>query len=135
MSSLTSEEQDQVRQALAHDRTPPRLVDEDGEPLVLPAAVLTAIAEVLEAASDGDAPLVLRSADDLTTEQAASVLGVSRPTVVRMIEAGKLPAHKVGTHRRLALGDVVAYRELANGRRREALDRMTRQAEELGLYG
>ncbi len=135
MSSLTSEEQDQVRQALAHDGPPPRLVAEDGEPLVLPAPVLKAIAEVLEAASDGDAPFVLRSSDDLTTEQAASVLGVSRPTVVRMIEAGKLPAHKVGTHRRLALGDVVAYRELSSGRRRDALDRMTRQAEELGLYG
>ena len=134
MSSLTSEEQDQVRQALAHDRTPPRLVDEDGEPLVLPRAVLKAIAEVLEAASGGDAPLVLRSADDLTTEQAASVLGVSRPTVVRMIDCGKLPAHMVGTHRRLRLSDVLEYRALSTGRRRDALDRMTQQAEELDLY-
>lgn len=135
MSSLTSDEQDQVRQALPRDGSPPRLVAENGEPLVLPEAVLRAIAEVLEAASDGDAPLVLRSSDDLTTEQAASVLGVSRPTVVRMIEAGKLPAHKVGTHRRLALVDVAAYREQSDGRRRDALDRMTRHAEELSLYG
>lgn len=135
MSALTSEERDQVRQALAHDGAPPRMVAEDGKPLVLPEVVLKAIAEVLEAASDGDRPLVLRSPDDLTTEQAAAVLGVSRPTVVRMIEAGKLPAHKVGTHRRLALSDVVAYRELSKSRRREALDEMTRQAEDLGLYG
>lgn len=74
------------------------------------------------------------SPDNLTTEQTAAVLGVSRPTVVRMIDAGKLPARMVGTHRRLALGDVLAYRELAAQRRRAALDDMTRQAEELGLY-
>jgi len=58
----------------------------------------------------------LRSPDDLTTEEAAAVLGVPRPTVVRLIDAGKLPARMVGTHRRLSL------------------DRMTRQAEDLGLY-
>jgi excisionase family DNA binding protein len=59
---------------------------------------------------------------------------MSRPTVVRMIEAGKISARMVGTHRRLALTDVLAYREASAKRRSEALDEMTRQAEELGLY-
>lgn len=106
----------------------------DGTAIDLPDVVSEALTEVLEAAADGERPLVLRSPDDLTTEQAAAVLGVSRPTVVRMIDAGKLPAHHVGTHRRLVLGDVLAYRELSTERRRNALDKLVSQAEELGLY-
>ncbi len=85
--------------------------------LDLPAPVAEALAELLAAAADGQPALVLRSPNDLSTEQAAAVLGVSRPTVVRLVEAGKLPARMVGTHRRLALGDVLAYREASSGRR------------------
>ena len=51
-----------------------------------------------------------------------------------MIEAGKLAARMAGTHRRLALGDVLAYRAASASRRRDALDRMSDQAEDLGLY-
>lgn len=134
VSALTTEERDRVRQALDRAGSRPRVTAEDGTVLDLPDAVAEALAEVLAAAADGERPLVLRSFDSLTTEQAAAVLGVSRPTVVRMIEAGKLPAHMVGTHRRLPLGDVLAYRDGATKRRGGALDEMTRQAEELGLY-
>ena len=66
---------------------------------------------------------------------AAVVLGVSRPTVVRMVEAGKLPARTVRTHRRLALGEVLAYREASATKRRTALDEVTRHAEKFGFYG
>lgn len=134
MGALTTEERDRVREALGRAGGRPRITTENGTVLDLPEAVAEALAEVLEAAADGERALVLRSPDNLTTEQAAAVLGVSRPTVVRMIEAGKLRARMVGTHRRLALGDVLAYRELSTKRRRDALDEMTRQAEELGLY-
>jgi excisionase family DNA binding protein len=96
--------------------------------------VTGALSEVLAAAADGELPVVLRASEDLTTAQAAVVLGVSRPTVVRLVDAGKLPARTVGTHRRLALGDVLAYRDASASRRSDALDRMTRHAEELGLY-
>jgi len=54
--------------------------------------------------------------------------------VIRLVEAGKLPARMVGTHRRLALDDVFAYREASATKHRTALDQMTREAEELGLY-
>lgn len=134
MTVLTSEERDRVREVLGYLGVHPRVTMEDGTTIDLPEPVAEALVEVLEVAADGERPLVLRSPDDLTTEQAAAVLGVSRPTVVRLIEAGKLPARMVGTHRRLVLGDVVAYREAATRRRRDALDEMTRQAEELGLY-
>lgn len=135
MSTLTAEERERVREALGRAGGRPRITTEDGTVLDLPEPVAEALAEVLAAAAEGERPLVLRSPDDLTTEEAAAVLGVSRPTVVRLIDAGKLPARMVGTHRRLSLGDVLAYREASSTRRRDALDRMTRQAEDLGLYG
>lgn len=131
---MTAEEREKVRDALNRSGGRPRITTEDGTALDLPEPVAEALAEVLAAAADGQRPLVVRSPDDLTTEQAAAVLGVSRPTVVRLIEAGKLPARMVGSHRRLTLGDVLAYREASTTRRRDALDQMTRQAEELGLY-
>jgi excisionase family DNA binding protein len=71
---------------------------------------------------------------ELTTGQAADLLGVSRPTVVSLIDTGKLPATLVGTHRRLRLNDVLAYRERHATTRRAALRDLTQLSEELGLY-
>ena len=112
----------------------PRITTANGTALELPTSVAEDLAAVLQAAADGERALVFRSPNDLTTEQAASVLGVSRPTVVRLIDEGKLPARMVGTHRRVTLSDVAAYRQESTARRREALEEMTQQAEELGLY-
>lgn len=70
----------------------------------------------------------------ITTEQAASVLGVSRSTIVRMVECGTLVARMVGAHRRLSLSEVLAHRAASSKRRSEALNDMDREAEELGLY-
>lgn len=134
MSAVTEKDRVQAREALHALGGHPRITTDDGTVLELPQPVLDALAEFLEAAADGERALVLRSPDDLTTEQAAAVLGVSRPTVVRLVEARKLPARLVGTHRRLALGDVLAYREATATKRRAALDEMSADAEELGLY-
>lgn len=134
MTVLDAEDRDRAREMLRVLGAHPRITTEDGTVLDLPASVAEALAEILEAAADGERALVLRSPEDLTTEQSAAVLGVSRPTVVRLVEAGKLPARMVGTHRRLALSEVLAYRDASAKRRSEALDEMAREAEELGLY-
>lgn len=133
MAVQTAGDRDRARELLRH-MGHPRITTDDGKVLELPPTVAEDLAAILEAAADGERALVLRSPDDLTTEQAASLLGVSRPTVVRMIDEGKLPARMVGTHRRVTLSDVIAYREESSRRQSEALDEMTRQAEELGLY-
>lgn len=134
MSAVTDRYRDQAREVLHALGSHAHITTDDGTVLDLPQPVLEALAELLEAAADGERALVLRSPEDLTTEQAAAVLGVSRPTVIRLVEAGRLPARLVGTHRRLALGDVLAYREATAAKRRTALDDMTREAEDLGLY-
>lgn len=134
MGAVTEKDRNHAREVLHALANHPRITTDDGTVLDLPHPVLEALAEFLEAAADGERALVLRSPEDLTTEQAAAVLGVSRPTVIRLIEAGKLPARMVGTHRRLALGDVLVHREASAAKRRTALDEMTKDAEELGLY-
>ena len=89
---------------------------------------------MLEAVAEGDTATVVRTPREVSTQQAATVLNVSRPTVVKLIDDGVLPSRKVGSHRRVSLADLLAYREGMVARRRAVLDQMSRDAEELGLY-
>lgn len=72
---------------------------------------------------------------ELTTGQAADILGVSRPTVTKLIDNGQLPSTRVGTHRRVLAADVFAFRERSRSTRRRALDELVALSDELGLYG
>jgi excisionase family DNA binding protein len=134
VTPLTAEDRERARDALGRLGRHPRLTAEDGTAVDLPEPVAEALTEMLAAAAAGERVLVLRATQNLTTEQAAALLGVSRPTVVRLVDTGKLRAHMVGTHRRLALADVLAYRQETARRRGEALDEMASDAEDLGLY-
>ncbi len=84
-------------------------------------------------ASGADVDLTTLPAQ-LTTGQAADLLGVSRPTVVSLIDKGELAASRIGSHRRLQTADVLAYRERARRERSEALDEVVALSDELGLY-
>jgi excisionase family DNA binding protein len=106
----------------------------DGTLLELPAGAIEALIETLQAASEGDTSLVVRSPREVTTQQAADLLNVSRPTLVKLLEEGRLPYRKVGTHRRIPLRDLLSYREADLARRRRILDEMAKDAEALGLY-
>lgn len=70
----------------------------------------------------------------LSTSEAADILGVSRPTLVRLLESGEMPFEQPGRHRRVRLADVLAYRERVRRRRAAGLDRMVAAAEDAGLY-
>jgi len=71
---------------------------------------------------------------ELTTVEAAELLNVSRPHLIKLLDGGPLPFRMVATHRRLRLVDVLAYRDGQAAEAREALNELTRQAEDLGLY-
>ncbi|MGH9113903.1 MAG: helix-turn-helix domain-containing protein [Acidimicrobiales bacterium] len=90
--------------------------------------------EMLEAVAAGETATVIRTPREVTTQQAAEVLNVSRPTVVRLIDQGELAARKVGSHRRIPLPELLAFRDRMVAQRRQALDDMVRDAEALGLY-
>ncbi len=70
----------------------------------------------------------------LTTNQGAELLNVSRPYLIRLLEAGKIPYQKVGSHRRIRFDDLMAYRATRDAERRRALAKLTRLSGEYGLY-
>src|SRR3546814_862000 len=106
----------------------------NGEHLVLPPEVFEVLRDVLEAMAQGQAVTVAPVHQRLTTQEAADLLGISRPTVVKLLESGEIPFEQPGRHRRVRLADVLAYRERASAERRAALDRMVELADEADLY-
>lgn len=114
--------------------TPARLQGPTGESVDLPAFVCEALIDVVSALRRGDAVTVAPVSVRLTTSQAAEMLGVSRPTLVKLLEDGELPHERPRKHRLVRLDDVLAYREKGSRERRELLGEITRQAVVDGLY-
>jgi excisionase family DNA binding protein len=110
------------------------LLGPGGERLELPAEVFEVLRDVVEALSRGLAITVAPHETVLSTSEAAGLLGVSRPTLVRLLEAGEIPFEQPGRHRRVRLADVLAYLERAKRRRAAGLDQMVADAEDAGFY-
>lgn len=124
-----------VLAALASHRAgAPALVGPDGERLELPPEVFEILREVVEALAQGLAITVAPHQMVLSTSEAADILGISRPTLVRMLESGEIPFEQPGRHRRVRMADVLAYRERVRRQRGAGLDRMVAAAEDAGLY-
>lgn len=106
---------------------------DDGGALELPPAALRVIGQVLGLMSQGK-PLTLVPADhELSTVEAARLLNVSRPFVIKEIDAGRLPCRMVGSHRRVTMTDLDTYRQRMRSEQEAALDAMAKNADELGL--
>jgi excisionase family DNA binding protein len=114
-----------------------RLHDERGRTdhfLPLPESAAKLLVDVLTHIANGNAVMVLPVHREISTQQAADLLNVSRPHLIRMLERGDLPFRQVGTRRKVQLKDVLAYKARQAAERRRVLDELTAQAEELGLY-
>ena len=112
----------------------PRLVAGDGTVTELPDEVYAALVEVADALRAGRAVTVAPTSLRLTTSQAAELLGISRPTLVKLLDDGEIPYERPRRHRVLRLDDVLAFRERRRCARRAELDEITRQAAVDGLY-
>jgi excisionase family DNA binding protein len=104
-----------------------------GEPLVLPALSARLLADILTLIGEGKAVAVLPVDTELTSQQAAEVLNVSRPYLVKLLDEGKLPHRKVGARRRVLLCDVLAYKKQVADARAKVLDELAAQAQELNM--
>ena len=111
-----------------------QIVGSDGAPVEVPEELAEALRMIVEHLKAGNGVSVASIQAELTTAEAAQLLGVSRPHVIKLLEAAAMPHRLVGTHRRIRLADVLEYRDLQNEQSRHALDELTRQAEELGIY-
>lgn len=110
------------------------LLDSDGNPHPIPPAVAELVSSVLNALADKRPVEFMDSRHPLTTQTAADLLGMSRQFLVQLLEKGEIPFHRVGTHRRILAGDLQAYARERSAKRLAALDRMTEELVEAGLY-
>lgn len=99
----------------------------------LPRQAFELLLELLGQMANGNAVTIVPVHAELTTQQAAEMLNVSRPFLIDLLEAGKIPHRKVGTHRRVLAKDLLAYREQDRKVRKAALRALTEEAEKLGL--
>lgn len=115
---------------------PAALLGPDGQTVPLPIEAFNVLCEVVEAMRVSKAITVAPVDQMLTTQEAANFLGISRPTLIKLLEKGDLPYELTpgGRHRRILLQDVVAYQESKRASRREALRGLTAEASEAGLY-
>lgn len=100
----------------------------------LPVEALDLLLELLTHLSNGHGVSIMPVKAELTTQQAAEMLNVSRPFVIKLLNEGRLPFRKVGAHRRVSLDDLLAYKRIDDASRREAADALAAEAQALGLY-
>lgn len=127
----------QLAEGLAHvsDAEPVYLqLPDTPEPLLLTPMVAQLLRESVKEMLEGHAVSIVASDQELSTIEAAKLLGMSRPFLVsRFLDTGEIPFRMVGTHRRIALRDVLAYRE-GRQRRMALADEISREAQDMGLY-
>jgi excisionase family DNA binding protein len=137
-AELASRAARRIREYLAaHPGTDPvrvrgELAGDDA--LVVPRAAAVMFAQILALLASGQGVQIIPDATELTTQQAADFLNVSRPHLIGLLEADGIPYRMVGTHRRIRFEDLRQYRRRDDLQRRQAADELTRLSEELGLY-
>lgn len=102
----------------------------DGHDLILPRQALALLRDLLTEMAQGNAVTVVPTHAQLTTQEAANLLNVSRPYLIKLLEDGQLPFSKIGTHRRIRYQDLMAYKRQRDERSKALLDELTRQAQE-----
>ncbi len=107
------------------------LLGSGGDQIELPPSAVDALRLVVEALAQGRSVTLVPSDKDLTSQEAADTLRVSRPHLIKLLDRGDIPFHRVGTHRRISVEDVLAYRERRDAERNAALAELTRLSEEL----
>lgn len=115
-------------------RGSPTLVSSKGERATLPASLYGLLKDIVRNLENGRSLVLIPEERQLTTQRAAELLGMSRPYLIRLLDAGEMEYQLVGKHRRVALCDVLAYAKRRSEGRRAALDKMARDAFEAGLY-
>jgi len=108
-----------------------QVVDADhDEPIELPAGAVALLLDILGAMASGQGVTLIPEDAELTTVQAADILHVSRPFLIKLLEEGQIPYHRVGKHRRIRMEDVMNYKRTIDQQREAVLDQLVAEAQE-----
>lgn len=108
-------------------------IQETGEFITIPKKALALLSDIIQNMAEGKTITIVPSNSELSTQQAADMLNVSRPHLVKLLEAKKIPFKKVGSHRRILLNDIIEYKEQQAKQRATQLDFLSNQAQDLKL--
>lgn len=137
-SAATDEERAMLRDILSlldvdcDDRA--MLLSPAGEAVVLPETAYQLLRQIVQYLANDEAVSVIPISRELTTQQAADLLNVSRPYLIQLLERDDIPYHMTGTHRRIRLDDLLTYKHRRDAERREGLRQLSRTSQRLGLY-
>lgn len=105
----------------------------DGHDLILPRQALALLRDLLSEMAQGNAVTIVPTHAELTTQEAANILNVSRPYLIKLLEQGRIRHHKVNKHRRIRFEDLMAYKRQQDAESAAALDELAQQAQELDM--
>jgi excisionase family DNA binding protein len=111
-----------------------KLLGANGEQIDIPESLHQVLHHVVQAFVKGRIISIIPENCEMTTQQAADFLNVSRPYLIKLLEQGEIPHIKVGTHRRVPFQDLMKYKEQRDSKRRQALQELIEMSEEAGLY-
>jgi excisionase family DNA binding protein len=108
-------------------------IQDKGDFLKIPKRAALLLFDILDKMAEGKSFTLIPSDSEISTQQAADMLNVSRPHLVKLLEEGIIPFKKVGTHRRIELKHLIGYQQKSEENRDKKLDFLTKQAQELNL--
>jgi excisionase family DNA binding protein len=113
-----------------------KIIEEDGseQDATIPAAAYRLFVDILTQMSQGNAVTIIPIHAELTTQEAADLINVSRPFLIKQIESGEIPHHKVGRHPRVRFADLMAYKKNIDTARSKVLDELVEESQRLGFY-
>jgi len=111
-----------------------KIVTPNGYEMQIPFQIIPILRAMVETLKNGNAITIIPMHKELTTQQAADILNVSRPYLIKLLDKGEIPFNKVGKHRRIAMQDLIEYKNKRDKVRKENLDELIRMSQEFGFY-
>lgn len=136
-SIITEAEAEAIKQLehiLNQENSQLKLAAANGEEMTIPDSVYLVLRQVVQAMVSGKNVSIVTHNPELTTQQAADLLNVSRPYLIKLLEQGELPYIMVGTHRRVKFEDLRKYKQQRDTKRRQLLQELIEISQEAGLY-